>query len=60
MEREAIHAFFLDDSGEIDTPACREYIMQGFEQASDGRLICQRMYAKLEDTEFRLVETRTK
>jgi hypothetical protein len=60
MERELIYQYFVDKEGEMDAPACREYLMHGIEEANDAGLICQTMYAKLEDTEFRIVETRSK
>lgn len=60
MERELVYKYFIDKNGDIDAPSSREYIIQGFEQADDGSLICQKMFAKLDDHEVSIIETRTK
>ncbi len=58
-ERECVHAFFDIDS----PPVTREYILQGFEQQGNSEMEClvpQRMYAKLSDEDFELVEVHTR
>lgn len=57
-ERDSVYFHFLEND-EMPVPSCREYIIEGFECEENHNLTCQRMYFKLQDDEFRVVETRT-